>query len=64
MVENGYVPQMWENLHEYEEKNNGSYQEEKSSANEAVFKLVRAKLVKEVDRRSLVCESIDSVDEC
>ena len=25
VVENGYVPQMWENPQEYEEKNNGSY---------------------------------------
>ena len=55
VVENGYVPQMWENPQEYEEKNNGSYREEKSWANEAVSKLVRAKLVREADRRSLVC---------
>ena len=27
VVENGYVPQMWENPQEYEEKNNGSYQD-------------------------------------
>ena len=25
VVENGYVPQMWENPQSYEEKNNGSY---------------------------------------
>ena len=55
VVENGYVPQMWENPQNYEEKNNGSYREEKVWANEAVFKLARAKLVREVDRRSLVC---------
>ena len=55
VIENGYVPQIWENLQEYEEKNNGSYREEKSWANEAMSKLVRAKLVREVDRRSLVC---------
>ena len=55
VVENGYVPQMWENPQEYEEKNNGSYREEKSWANEAVVKLARARLVREVDRRSLVC---------
>ena len=55
VVENRYVPQMWENPQEYEEKNNGSYQEEKSWANEAVCKFVRAKLVREVDRQSLVC---------
>ena len=55
VVENGYVPQMWENPQEYEEKNNGSYREERIWANEAVGKLVRARLVREVDRRSLVC---------
>ena len=55
VVENGYVPQMWENPQNYEEKNNGSYREEKVWANEAVFKLARAKLVREVDRRSLCC---------
>ena len=47
VVENGYVPQMWENPQEYEEKNNGSYREEKSWANEAVASLVRARLVRE-----------------
>ena len=46
---------MWENQQECEEKNNGSYQEEKSWANEAVAKFVRAKLVREVNRWSLVC---------
>ena len=45
VVENGCVQQMLENPQEYEEKNNGSYREEKSWANEAVGKLVRAKLV-------------------
>ena len=55
VVENGYVPQMWENPQEYEEKNNGSYREEKSWANKVVVELVRARLVREVDRRSLVC---------
>ena len=38
---------MWENLQNYEEKNNGSYREEKVWANEAVFKLAKAKLVRE-----------------
>ena len=42
VVENGYVPQMWENPQEYEEKNNGSYREEKSWANKAVASLARA----------------------
>ena len=55
VVENGYVPQMWENPQNYEEKNNGSYREEKVWANEAVFKLAKAKLVREVDRWSLCC---------
>ena len=55
VVENGYVPQMWENPQNYEEKNNGSYREEKVWANEVVFKLAKAKLVREVDRRSLCC---------
>ena len=55
VVENGYVPQMWENPQGYEEKNNGSYRDEKSWANEAVASLDRAKLIREVDRRSLVC---------
>ena len=59
VVENGYVPQMWENPQNYEEKNNGSYREEKVWANEAVFKLARAKLVREVDRQNLLVYRID-----
>ena len=55
VVENGYVPQIWENPQNYEEKKNGSYREEKVWANKVVFKLARAKLVREVDRRSLCC---------
>ena len=55
VVENGYVPQMWENPQEYKEKNNGSYREEKVWANEAVMKLWRVKLVWKVDRSRLCC---------
>ena len=45
VVENEYVPQMWDSPQNYEEKNNGSYWEEKAWANEAVMKLFRARLV-------------------
>ena len=45
IVENGYIPQMWDNPQNYEERNNGSYRDERVWANEAVIKLLRAKLV-------------------
>ena len=46
VVENGYVPQLWENPPRYEESNNMSYRKERLWANKAVFKFDRAKLVK------------------
>ena len=42
VVENGYVPQLWENPPRYEEKNNFLYRKERLWANEVVWKLERA----------------------
>ena len=53
VVLNGYVPQMWRNLEKYEERNNRSYRMEKSWANEAVAKLLKAKLVCETEKNRL-----------
>ena len=36
IVENGYVPQLWDNPEKYEERNNLSYRKEKDWANDAV----------------------------
>ena len=55
VVENGYVPQLWENPPRYEEKNNMSYRKERLWTNEAVWKLERAKLVREVRKEELWC---------
>ena len=55
VIENGYVPQLWDNPEKYEEENNKSYKNEKDWANDAVRKLKEAKLVKEVRKEELWC---------
>ena len=53
VVENGYVPQLWENPSRYKEKNNMSYKKERLWTNKAVLKLERTKLVMEVKEEGL-----------
>ena len=52
---NGYVLQMWQNRAKYEERNNKSYRVEREWANDAVFKLLEASLIREVDKSELWC---------
>ena len=53
VILNGYVPQMQSNPEWYQERNNKSYREEMVWANEAVYKLQRAKIVVETRKESL-----------
>ena len=55
MIINGYVPQLQSNPERYQERNNKSYREELVWANEAVYKLQRAKIVVETRKESLWC---------
>ena len=55
VILNGYVPQMQRNPERYQEKNNKSYRDEMVWANEAVYKLQRAKIVVETRKESLWC---------
>ena len=55
VIENGYVPQLWDNPEKYEEENNKSYKNERDWANNAVRKLKEAKLVREVRKEELWC---------
>ena len=48
VIENGHVPQLWDNPEKYEEENNKSYKNERDWANNAVRKLREAKLLREV----------------
>ena len=50
-----YIPQLQCNPEKYCERNNKSYKEERVWANEAVFKLQRAKIVVETSREILWC---------
>ena len=47
VILNGYVPQMQRNPERYRERNNKSYREELVWANEAVSKLLGAKIIAE-----------------
>ena len=55
IISQGYIPSFEKTPSEYEEPNNGSYKKNRSWANEAVEKLARARLVKRVAPRELVC---------
>ena len=57
VILNGYLPQLQCNPEKYCEGNNKSYKEEKVWANEAVFKLQRAKIVVETIRESVMYKS-------
>ena len=55
VILSGYIPQLQCNPEKYRERNNKSYKDERVWANEAVFKLQRAKIVVETSRESLWC---------
>ena len=55
VIENGYIPKLSEDVHFYEEKNNKSYREYRTWANEAVQKLLVANIVEKVSREELTC---------
>ena len=53
VILNGYVPQMQRRPERYMEENNKSYRDEMVWANEAVYKLQRAKIVVETRMEEL-----------
>ena len=53
VIMNGYVPQMQREPERYKESNNKSYKEERAWANEAVGKLLRAKIVRDTSLEEL-----------
>ena len=55
VIMNGYVPQMQREPEKYRESNNKSYKEERAWANEAVGKLLRAKIIRETSSEELWC---------
>ncbi len=55
VILNGYVPQMQREPERYKEGNNKSYKDERVWANEAVYKLQRAKIVRETKLEELWC---------
>ena len=55
VILNGYVPQMQREPERYKEGNNKSYKDERAWANEAVYKLQRAKIVRETKLEELWC---------
>ena len=55
VILNGYVPQMQRRPERYMEENNKSYRDEMAWANEAVYKLQRAKIVVETRMEELWC---------
>ena len=55
VILNGYVPQMQRKPERYMEKNNKLYRDEMAWANEAVYKLQRAKIVAETRMEDLWC---------
>ena len=55
VILNGYVPQMQRKPERYMEENNKSYKDEMLWANEAVYKLQRAKIVVETRMEELWC---------
>ena len=55
MIENGYIPKLAEDVKFYQERNNKSCKEYRSWANEAVQKLLVAKVVEKISKEELLC---------
>ena len=61
VIRNGYIPSLSSLPQKYEEPNNRSYVENKAWANDAVCRLLKTRVIEEVNKSDLVCISPLSV---